>query len=69
MALVNGLKASSQLFEIRIMRITDVAIMLTLSKAHIYRLVSEDKIPFHKKGKNLFFIEKEIIDWLTNGDN
>lgn len=69
MALINSLKLGEKLFEIRILRITDVAMMLTLSKAHIYRLVSEDKIPFHKKGKNLFFIEKEIIDWLTNGDN
>lgn len=60
---------SEQLFSIRIMRIDDVSRFLQLSKAHVYRLVSENRIPYHKKGKNLFFLENEIIDWLTNGDN
>lgn len=62
-------KKNLELYEIKIMRITDVAEMLTLSESHIYRLVNQKKIPFHKKGKNLFFINTEILNWLTNGEN
>lgn len=57
------------LFSIRIMRIPDVARFLQLSQAHNYRLVGEYKFPHHRKGKNLFLLECELIDWLKNGDN
>jgi excisionase family DNA binding protein len=56
-----------KLFDNRIMRIEQVAEMLQFSKWHIYRLVSQNKIPFRKKGKTLFFIEREIFDWLNEG--
>lgn len=57
--------SKTQLFENRILRINQVAEMLQYSKWHIYRLVSEKKIPFHKKGKTLFFYEAEIHEWIT----
>ena len=37
------------------------------SKATYYRYVRERLIPFHKKGKNLFFLKSEIDDWLRSG--
>lgn len=42
------------------------------SVAHIYRLVREGKIPFHKRvGKSnkgaVRFYESEINDWIKNG--
>lgn len=37
------------------------------SKATYYRYVRERLIPFHKKGKNLFFLKSEIDEWLRSG--
>lgn len=58
---------SPLLFSNRIMRVNEVAKMLSFSKWHIYRLVNQNKIPFIKKGKTLFFMEDEILDWLREG--
>lgn len=55
------------LFEKSILRIDDVAIILGQSKSHIYRLTSQKKIPFRKKGKTLFFMSQEIFDWVNQG--
>ena len=32
----------------------------------IYEYTSMKKIPFHKKGKKLFFVKQELSDWLKN---
>lgn len=53
-----------KLFSNRILRVNEVATMLSYSTWHIYRLVNQNKIPFYKKGKTLFFMEDEILDWL-----
>lgn len=55
------------LFEKSILRIDDVAVILGQSKSHIYRLTSQKKIPFRKKGKTLFFMSQEIFDWVNQG--
>ena len=55
------------LFEKSILRIDDVAAILGQSKSHIYRLTSQKKIPFRKKGKTLFFMSQEIFDWVNQG--
>jgi excisionase family DNA binding protein len=57
----------TQFFDNRIMRIDQVVEMLGLSKDHIYRLVHQKKIPFRKKGNTLFFMSKEIFDWVDEG--
>ena len=49
-----------------ILRIDEVAFILGHSKAHVYRLTSQKRIPFRKKGKTLFFMSKEIFDWVNN---
>lgn len=51
-------------FDNQIMRVEQVAEMLQFSKWHIYRLVNQNKIPFYKKGKTLFFMSAEILEWL-----
>jgi excisionase family DNA binding protein len=55
---------SELLFDNKILRVEQVAEMLQFSKWHIYRLVNQDKIPFYKKGKTLFFMSAEIFEWL-----
>ena len=51
-------------FDNQILRVEQVATMLQFSKWHIYRLVSQNKIPFKKKGKTLFFMSAEIRKWI-----
>jgi excisionase family DNA binding protein len=53
------------LFDNQILRVEQVAEMLQFSKWHVYRLVSQNKIPFYKKGRTLFFMSKEIIEWIA----
>jgi excisionase family DNA binding protein len=60
-----GHAENSKLFDNRILRVEQVAEMLQFSKWHIYRLVSQNKIPFKKKGKTLFFMSQEILDWVN----
>jgi excisionase family DNA binding protein len=57
----------NQFFENRILRVAQVAELLGYSKDHIYRLASQKKIPFRKKGKTLFFMSQEILDWVNEG--
>lgn len=59
---------SDSLFDNRILRVEQVAEMLQFSKWHVYRLVSQKKIPFRKRGSALFFLRDEIFDWINNGD-
>jgi excisionase family DNA binding protein len=47
-----------------IMKIEEAAEFLSVSKQTIYGLTSRNEIPFHKKGKKLYFIEQELIDWI-----
>ena len=56
------------LFNKRIWRIDDVAQFLGCSKGHIYNLSSDEKIPKIKKGKFLFFVPSEILEWVLEGD-
>jgi excisionase family DNA binding protein len=54
-------------FDNQIMRVEQVASALGFSKHQIYKLVSQEKIPFRKRGKTLFFMSKEIFDWINEG--
>jgi excisionase family DNA binding protein len=47
--------------------IEDVAKIIHLSKATIYGLTHQNKIPFLKKGKRLYFLKSEILDWVKSG--
>ncbi len=49
------------------MDVEGVAKLLQLSKQTIYGLVNQKKIPFHKRGKKLYFLKTEIINWVVAG--
>lgn len=36
-------------------------------KSTWYKMVSESKVPHHKRGKRLLFLRSEIDQWLLNG--
>ena len=59
---------SDLLLQKQIWRIKDVARFLGCSIGHIYNLTSDEKIPKVKKGKFLFFIPDEILNWILEGD-
>ena len=52
----------------KIWRIADVAEFLGCSKWHIYRLTSDEKIPYIKKGKFIYFVPDCIHNWVLEGD-
>jgi len=58
----------TQFFNKSIWRVAEVACYLGVSKGHIYNLCSRREIPFAKKGKLLYFIPKEIENWILLGD-
>lgn len=48
------------------MTIDDVAIYTGLSKSTLYKYTSMNLIPYYSpSGKKIYFIKKEIDDWLT----
>jgi predicted DNA-binding transcriptional regulator AlpA len=61
-------KEFEKLFNIRIWRVKDVANFLNCSIGHIYNLTSDEKIPNVKKGKFLYFVPEEILNWVLEGD-
>ena len=63
-----SVESSATLFNKRIWRVGDVAKFLGCSVGHIYNLSSDEKIPKIKKGKFLFFVPGEILEWILQGD-
>ncbi len=55
-------------FENQIWRIKEVADYLGCSIKHVYNLTSRGEIPHRKKGKFLFFIPTEILNWIQEGE-
>ena len=51
----------------RLLILPEAAEFLNLSKATIYRHVSDRSIPFHKQGSRLYFIEVELLEWVKSG--
>ena len=56
-----------ELLEKKLWRVSDFAEYLGVSKGHIYNLNSKKLVPSHKKGKLLYFLPKEIFDWVLTG--
>lgn len=44
-----------------------VANMLQVSKSYLYKLIMGRELPFYKKGKKIFFLKSEIIEWIKTG--
>lgn len=47
--------------------IDEAAKLIKLTKPTVYGLVHQKNIPFHKKGKRLYFLKSEILDWIKGG--
>ena len=47
--------------------IEEVAKLLKLSKYTIYGLVHKNSICYHKRGRRLYFLKSEILEWLKAG--
>ncbi len=50
-----------------IMLVPHLAKYLHQSPAAIYALVHRGMIPYHKKGKRLYFLKSEILAWIKEG--
>ena len=61
-------KDCSNLYKKKIWRVADVAIFMNVSKGHIYNLCYKSMIPKYKKGKCLYFIPDEILEWILQGE-
>ena len=48
------------------MNIEQAASFVGLSKAIVYGLTYERKIPYFKVGKRLYFEKSEIVNWITS---
>ena len=53
--------------ERRLLTLDDVATLLDKSSSTIYAMTSDKRIPYHKRGNNLYFFENEIIAWIEQG--
>jgi excisionase family DNA binding protein len=49
------------------MSIDETATLIKLAKSSVYGLVHRNKIPFHKKGKKLYFSKASILQWISDG--
>jgi len=49
-----------------VLNFDDVLLLTGFSRGHLYRLTSQNKIPYYKPfGKDVFFKREEIENWLT----
>jgi excisionase family DNA binding protein len=50
-----------------ILNVKQVAECFNFAISTIYKMVSKRKIPFCKRGKRLYFIKAELIEWIKEG--
>lgn len=50
-----------------IMTLDEVCTLIGKRQSTVYALTSARKIPFHKRGKKLYFFKDEIIRWIESG--
>ncbi len=49
------------------LNITQAAELLDLKISSVYGIVHEKGIPYHKRGKRLYFSKQELMDWIKSG--
>ena len=54
-------------FEKQVWTTEDVARELNISPRYVYKLISEDRIPYSKVGRLVRFSPVRVIEWLQNG--
>ncbi|MCF6142340.1 helix-turn-helix domain-containing protein [Flavobacterium sp. K77] len=64
---LKNLNPSNSSTEDIFMNIEETAKLIDLSVSTVYGLVHKNKIFFHKKGKRLYFLKSEILDWIKSG--
>ena len=47
--------------------VSDVARELHISRSYVYRLISQDKIPYAKVGRLVRFYPERVYEWLSKG--
>ncbi len=52
-----------------LLNISQAATLLNLAESTIYGKVSRMEIPVNKKGKKLYFIKDELLNWVRSGKN
>ena len=65
--LLEGKLAHNQKSEIELLTIQEAAKFLTLSVSTLYLKVSRREICFQKKGKRLYFLKSDLIEWVKQG--
>jgi excisionase family DNA binding protein len=50
-----------------LLTITQAGEVINLTVPTIYSLVSKKMIPHNKKGKRLYFLKSELLDWVKSG--
>lgn len=53
--------------ESEFLSIEETAKLIKLAKPTIYGLVHKKAIPHHKKGKRLYFLKSELLEWIKSG--
>lgn len=64
---LKNLNPSNSSTEDIFMNIEETSKLIDLSVSTVYGLVHKNKIPYHKKGKRLYFLKSEILDWIKSG--
>ena len=59
---------NSDTVEKQFLNVDQVGVLLGKAKQTIYGLVNRNKIPYYKVSGKLYFVEKEILDWIKNVD-
>lgn len=54
-------------FEKQVWSVEDLARELQISRSYIYKLISDDKIPFAKVGRLVRFSPERVYEWLSKG--
>ena len=65
--IIEAINASKTSEEDSFLTIDEVAKLINLAKPTVYGLVHQNKIPYIKKGKRLYFVKKEILVWIKSG--
>lgn len=65
--IIKTINPSTTTEEDTFLTIDETAKLLNLAKPSVYGLVHQNKIPYHKKSKRLYFLKSEIIYWIKSG--
>ena len=53
--------------ETEVIGIDQAARLLRCSKGYLYKLTSSRVLPHYKKGKIVYFLRSELVDWIKTG--